>query len=143
VWQVRGGQYAYTGHVCNFARDTSNLFDRLPVLPEHCEIIILRRASTGNPADELPFEDFRVRRHVIREWLEYLSQNHPTFLSNQVTIDEDRLSQLAPSELVHPRIQTIDDDGLNLLDNHNFEQGPPQDNDTEVSINLCKWMHQC
>jgi hypothetical protein len=120
--------------VCNFARDTSNLFDRLPVLPEDCEIIILRRTSTGDAADELPFEDFRVRRHVIRQWLDYLSQNHPTFLSNQVQIDEDRLSRLEPDELVHPRIRTINDDGLNLLDNHNFEQGPPQDDDTEVCI---------
>jgi hypothetical protein len=134
VWQVRGGQYAYTGHVCNFARDTSNFFNRLPVLPEDCEIIILRRTSSGDAVDELPFEDFRVRQHVVRQWLRYLSQNHPTFLSKQVQIDEERLSQLALDELVHPRIRTINDDGLNLLDNHNFEQGPPQDDDTEVCL---------
>ncbi|THU86976.1 hypothetical protein K435DRAFT_630076, partial [Dendrothele bispora CBS 962.96] len=34
VWQVRGGQYKYTGHICNFPRETAVFHAKVPLLPE-------------------------------------------------------------------------------------------------------------
>ena len=43
LWQVRGGQTKYTGHTCNFFRDVAQFHNRVPLLPEECEVIVMRR----------------------------------------------------------------------------------------------------
>ena len=57
---------------------------KVPLLPEECDIMIM--CCTGT--DEAIDQDFRVCRHAIQQWLEYLVQHHPTFQSYQVA---DRL----------------------------------------------------
>jgi hypothetical protein len=129
VWQVRGGQFKYTGHVCNFARDTERFVTRLPLLPEECDIIILRRAATGQQADELPYEDFRVRRRIVQQWLQALCQHHPTFRTRRVTVDPDIIARLPENGLVHGRVRSIATEDVELAES--FE-GPPQDGAHEV-----------
>jgi hypothetical protein len=42
VRQHRGLQYKYRGHICNFSVNTAKVFNRLPLLPSHLDIIILK-----------------------------------------------------------------------------------------------------
>ncbi|KAJ7869271.1 hypothetical protein B0H14DRAFT_2346110, partial [Mycena olivaceomarginata] len=73
VWQIHGGQYAYRGHICNFPRDSAVLHQRVPLLPEECEILIFRRSGTTN--GQQVNEDFRVRRAALETWLKYCCNN--------------------------------------------------------------------
>ena len=87
LWQVRGGQFKYTGHTCNFPRENAVFHAKVPLLPNECDIIIMRRRGVNDVTNEEIFEDFRVRRDAIEKWLRYLELHHPTFQSQQVTID--------------------------------------------------------
>ncbi|KAJ3871522.1 hypothetical protein F5051DRAFT_197062 [Lentinula edodes] len=61
VWQVRGGQYKYTGHTCNFSREVSSFHAKVPLLPQDIDILILRCKSPGSDVNLAQTEDFRVR----------------------------------------------------------------------------------
>jgi hypothetical protein len=87
LWQVRGGQFKYTGHTCNFPRDNAVFHAKVPLLPNECDIIIMRRRGVNDVTNEEIFEDFRVRRNAVEKWLRYLELHHPTFQSRQVVID--------------------------------------------------------
>jgi hypothetical protein len=60
---------------------------KVPLLPEECDIIIMCRTGVEVGTDEAIYQDFRVRRHAIQQWLEYLTLHHPIFQSRQVTVD--------------------------------------------------------
>ena len=51
----------------------------VPLLPEECEIIIMRHTGVEAGNDDAIYQDFRVHRHAIQQWLGYLVQHHPTF----------------------------------------------------------------
>ncbi|KAL6789495.1 hypothetical protein GGI42DRAFT_347248 [Trichoderma sp. SZMC 28013] len=94
IFQHRGQQYKYRGHVVNFLRDTGSVYSQLPLLPPDLDIIILRPAnSTNQPHMTRQFRrQFRVRQEAIRQWLLFLRDNHPGY--RDIFIDQDRLSQL-------------------------------------------------
>jgi hypothetical protein len=54
--------------------------------------------------DATIYQDFRVRRHAIQQWLEFLVEHHPTFCSRQVAVDYARLDNLPVDGLVHDRL---------------------------------------
>jgi ATP-dependent DNA helicase PIF1 len=124
VWQVRGGQTKYTGHTCNFPRETAVFHSKVPLLPEQCDVIIMRHTGLDNQNEEQIFQDFRVRRHAVQQWLEYLEANHPTFQSQRVRVDYTLLNQLPENGLVHNRMRNIDHQGL---DDPFLNQGPPEE----------------
>jgi hypothetical protein len=133
VWQIRGMQYTYSGHVCNFARDVGTMATKLPLLPEECDVVILRRRATGDAPDELPYEDFRVRAPAVRAWLEYLKVHHPTFRTHRVEVDEERLQQLPENALVHDRVRSIEEEEPEPGEEFVMQEGPPQGNEEQVS----------
>ena len=123
IWQVRGGQYKYTGHICNFLKDNAQFYNRVPVLPENVEIILMKRGDV-DIANESKYRDFRVRRAAIQQWLAFLSNNHPTF-QQQVQIDHGVLDQLPEDECVHERVKIV---SVQEMDGDLFEEsGPPED----------------
>jgi hypothetical protein len=77
VHQARGLQFRYRGHVVNFLNNTSKMYDCLPLLPSDLDIIIIRLASYKRDLKmRKQFrKDFRVRKHVVRRWLEHLKQH--------------------------------------------------------------------
>lgn len=77
---------------------------KVPLLPEECDIIIMRRTGVEAGTDEAIYQDFRVCRHAIQLWLEYLVHHHPTFQSCQVAVDYTQLNQLPVDGLVHDRL---------------------------------------
>ncbi|KIY43007.1 hypothetical protein FISHEDRAFT_22058, partial [Fistulina hepatica ATCC 64428] len=41
LWQINGGQYKYTGHICNFLREVAVFHRTVPLLPEEIDVVIL------------------------------------------------------------------------------------------------------
>jgi hypothetical protein len=108
LWQVRGGQFKYTGHTCNFPRENSVFHAKVPLLPEHCDVIIMRRTGVDIETSDAVYQDFRVRRAVVQQWLEYLESHHPTFRAREVTVDYNHLNQLPEDSSVYARLRTIE-----------------------------------
>ncbi|KAH6907946.1 hypothetical protein BKA70DRAFT_1104335, partial [Coprinopsis sp. MPI-PUGE-AT-0042] len=125
VWQIRGGQHKYTGHICNFPRDNRVFFDKLPLLPAEIDIIIMRRKGTNPETHLQTHEDFRVRRQAVRAWLQYLQEHHPTFRSRRVQVSEQRLSQLPQNGSIYSQIQSIETEEHE--DTFIQEGGPPEE----------------
>ncbi|KAK6987993.1 hypothetical protein R3P38DRAFT_2660964, partial [Favolaschia claudopus] len=126
LYQIRGGQFKYSGHCCNFARDIATFHNRVPLLPEECDIIIMRRKGVDAGSDEDVHEDFRVRRDAIQQWLEYLQDNHPSFRSRSVAIDWDRVNNLPQDGSVRDRLRTIDNQ---VMPEPGDDAGPPEESE--------------
>jgi len=45
VHQIRGQQYRYSGHVCNFLRDVGKIYNKLPLLPKNLEVVSLSQLT--------------------------------------------------------------------------------------------------
>jgi hypothetical protein len=123
LWQIRGGQTKYTGHICNFPRNTAKFISKLPLLPEECDIIVMRRTGVDAHTNAETYQDFQVRRAVLRVWLQYLEEHHPTFHSRHVQIDYTVLNQLPENGLVHERLRTVEHESL---DDAFQDVGPPE-----------------
>jgi hypothetical protein len=124
LYQVRGGQFKYSGHCCNFAHDTAIFYNKLLLLPEECDIIIMCRTGLNPATNEEIYQDFRVWRLVVEQGSKYLEAHQPTFRSHEVTIDWERLSQLPLHSSVHSRLRTVETQDL---PEPNQDLGPPQE----------------
>ena len=104
VHQVRGQQYKYSGHVCNFLCDIGKVYTKLPLLPKDLEIVLLKPADTANnPGLSRQFKkDYKVRRTAVTIWLEYLSQHHPGY--SDIEIDRAALSQLPENDSIEDQL---------------------------------------
>ena len=94
--------------------------------------MILRRRGTIDPNDTAVFEDFRVRRNHIQQWLNYLRVNHPTFQNPNIQIDDDIIQQLPEDALVHGDLLNLTTSEIDSEE----DQGPPEDNDNQPPTNL-------
>ena len=109
IRQVRGQQYKYSGHVCNFLRDIGKVYTRLPLLPENLEMVIIRPANTATaPGLSRQFrQDYRVRREAVWQWLQFLKTNHPGYrdigldhsVLGRLPIDGNVMDQIAAHDL--------------------------------------------
>jgi hypothetical protein len=94
-------------------------------------VILCRRGAT-DPNDAAGFEDFRVRRNHIQQWLNYLRIHHPTFQNPDIQIDDERIQQLPEDGLVHEQLLNLTISEINPEE----DQGPPEDDDDNPSTNL-------
>ena len=124
IQSVRGAQFRYTGHVINFLRDVGKIYNKLPLLPEDLEIIILRPSNTDeNPGLRRQFaKDYRVRWSAITVWLEYLKENHPGYAD--IVIDRANLAQLPEGESVMDQIASHE---LPAEEAANSDELPPEE----------------
>ncbi|KAJ7929788.1 hypothetical protein B0H13DRAFT_1507614, partial [Mycena leptocephala] len=118
------GQYKYSGHCCNFPRDTAVFHQKVPLLPQECDVIIMRRTGTDPVTNEDIHQDFRVHRNILQKWLEYLSEHHPTFQSQEVTIDWNRVNQLPENASVRNRLCTVQSQNIPEPEP---DTGPPEE----------------
>ena len=104
VYQIRGQQYRYSGHVCNFLRDVGKIYNKLLLLPKNLEIVLLKPVNTAaNPGVNRQFnKDYRVRRTAVTMWLEHLKRFHPGYAD--VEIDRATLAQLPENGEVSDQI---------------------------------------
>jgi len=94
--------------------------------------VILRRRGAIDPNTTGLFEDFRVRRNHIQQWLDYLRSHHPTFQHPDTQIDNDRIQQLPEDGLVHDQLLNLTTSEIDPEE----DQGPPEDCDDQSPANL-------
>lgn len=126
VWQICGGQYKYTGHTCNFPRDTAVFHAKLPLLPQEVDVIIMCRTGAQGENNEAIHQDFCVHRNVLETWLKYLEEHHPTFrqgAGQRLEIDYERLQQLPVDGSVHEQLRNVES---GTLDDAFQDVGPPE-----------------
>lgn len=126
VYQVRGQQYKYRGHIVNFLRETGRTFNQIPVLPEHLDILVLRPSRTNQDERlERQFrQDCRIRRKAIQDWIIYLKANHSGYADTAV--NEDALSSLPLDGSVWDRLmvseqdESVTEDNIRQSDNEDY-----------------------
>jgi hypothetical protein len=80
-------------------RDTSKVYNKLPLLPSDLEVILRPANTSTDPRLNRQFiRDFRVRRGAFNQWLYYLCRNHPGY--QDIDIDQAALSSLPEDDLV-------------------------------------------
>lgn len=110
VWSTKGnGQMKYGGHCCNFIRETANIVNRVPLLPQDLDVLVLRPKDNGQEGQEgLASSDyFRVRRRVVEQYIKVLQRFHPSFRNGRVTIDLDTLRRLPDDENVYNQVRSV------------------------------------
>ncbi|EED11952.1 hypothetical protein TSTA_000300 [Talaromyces stipitatus ATCC 10500] len=108
IRQIRGQQYRYQGHIVNFLRDTQRVCNRLPLLPQNPNMVLLRpqNAETHERLNRQFRRDFRVKRGYIYAWLSYLIADHPGY--RDIQINHANLTQLPEDGSVIDQILTED-----------------------------------
>ena len=96
AWSGKGNdQMKYAGHCCNFIRETANIVNQVPILPQDIEIVIVRPKDQDQDQPLLAASDcFRLRRRVVEDYIRVLQRFHPSFRSGAVAIDFDALHRL-------------------------------------------------
>ena len=110
LWQICGGQTKYTGHTCNFPRENAVFHAKVPLLPEECDIIIMCCTGVEVGTNAAIHQDFRIHRHAIQQWSEFLVEHHLPFCSCQVAVDCTQLDELPVDGLVHDRLRTMENE---------------------------------
>lgn len=87
VYTARGGQRKGSKHICNFWQNVERIATVLPNLPNHDDIPLIIRRSTG---DNTAHYDFLVRRDKVTKALQWLKENNRWYW--HITISMDRLS---------------------------------------------------
>ena len=88
-YRLEGGGVRYEGQVINLEQDISSVVNVLPSIPSNVPIIIYRRF---NSSAHTQFTDFKVRRSVIKQWLQFLKAHSPAYAD--VVISNENLEQL-------------------------------------------------
>lgn len=116
VRQHRGMQYKYRGHICNFAVNTGKVFNRLPLVPQDLDIIILKPPqSEGDDPEAMTRQfqkDYKVRRAVVVQWLHYLIAHHSGY--SDIIINETAIASLPVDDFVDNQLTTIIHDPNNV-----------------------------
>ncbi|KAJ7690466.1 hypothetical protein B0H17DRAFT_878604, partial [Mycena rosella] len=110
LYQICGGQFKYSGHCCNFARDNAIMHKKVPLLPEECDVIVMQRKGVDPATNE-------------DKWLEYLELNHPTFQSRVVTVDWAKLDRLPENASVRDQLRTVESQEMPET---GPDEGPPE-----------------
>jgi len=109
AWSSKGnGQMKYARHCCNFIRETANIVNRVPILPQDIDIVIVRPKDQDQEQSLLAASDcFRLRRRVVEDYIRVLQQFHPSFRTGAVAIDFDALHRLPDDQNVYDQIRSI------------------------------------
>ena len=87
IYWLPHGQYGYKGHVINLPRDITAFATSLPRLPKDLDILIVRKNGSDNT-----HRDFRVRRSVVLQALQWLKHHNKYY--RDININFDHLNQL-------------------------------------------------
>ena len=91
VYRLPHGQLGYSGHVINLPHDVASFASSLPRQPSQLDVIIVRKEGANNS-----HRDFRVRRSVVHQALQWLVTHNMYYRALGVRIDNDTLDQLPP-----------------------------------------------
>ena len=105
IYNRRTGVIASKGHCIHFMQDISLVARVLPRLPAEVPIVIIQKRNWQGETTR----DLRVRRSVVKIWLEFLKANNRLRAYQTLQIDEERLN-LLPVDGILPEIQIIETD---------------------------------
>ena len=95
AYRLKGGMLGYKGNVINFSQDVVEFAKSLPRRVNEVPVVVVRRKKGASPTEHA---DFRVRRDNIRQWLEFLFENHPEYSfrhrGNHLVFDNEALNSL-------------------------------------------------
>jgi hypothetical protein len=89
VYRLPLGQYACSGHVINLPQDVISFATSLPRLPSQLDIIVVRK-ETSNQSHH----DFRVRRAVVDQALQWLIAHNIYYRANHILFNQEALAHL-------------------------------------------------
>ena len=89
IYRLPHGQYGYSGHVINLPQDAHTFATSLPRLPSQLDVLVVRKEG-----HEQSHRDFRVRRSVVQNALQWLISNHKYYKAHQVHINQPALDHL-------------------------------------------------
>lgn len=93
IYRLPHGQYGYNGHVINLPQHVSGFVNSLPRHSSELDIILVK-----NPDISQSHRDFRVRRPIILQALQFLMANNIYFRS--ITINSDNLLLLPDDDTI-------------------------------------------
>ena len=105
IYNRRTGVIASKGHCIHFMQDISLVARVLPRLPAEVPIVIIQKRNWQGETTR----DLRVRRSVVKLWLEFLKANNRLRAYQTLQIDEERLN-LLPVDGILPEIPIIETD---------------------------------
>jgi hypothetical protein len=110
VRQVRGIQYKYKGHVVDFLTNTAKVYNRLPLLTQDLDIILIWPGDYNrDPRMQRQFcQDFRVRKSIVKACLLDLRHHHAAYCSIQIA--HDNLEALPDEFFVDDELIVNDDE---------------------------------
>jgi hypothetical protein len=114
IHRVRGHQYSYRGHCCSFMLDSAKFQSELPSIPAELDIVLLHPSKPSirsNPRLEVRQQfqrDFRIRRAVVLQWLQYLRANSSAYRG--IAISSSNLDALPEDDDVDEEITNIEED---------------------------------
>ena len=114
AWLVKGAQSKYTGHCCSFVNDVAKIVQKVPTLPEHLDVAIIRPKNpttideTNPPNQPLLASNtsFHVNRERLTDNLRVLARFHP-WHRVEGSIDWESLNSLPEDGTVFHRIRSI------------------------------------
>ena len=108
AYRLEGGRLAYKGNVINFKQDGVEFSRSLPRRVGELPVVIVRRRNSRSPNT---FSEFRVRREAVREWLDFLRDENPSFAAlfaeDQMVMNASALDSLPEDEYVADQLKTI------------------------------------
>ena len=90
IYHRRSGTIAGKGHCIHFMQNVDQIASELPRLPEHVPIVIIQKKDWAGETTK----DLRVRRHVVKTWLEWLKENSVLPEYKRLDINYDRIEDL-------------------------------------------------
>lgn len=110
IWKVNGQQTKYAGHTILFPRDNACFMERLPALPQHLDILVIRQRGVSEAEQNRLARsgDFHVKRSRILANLQALKQFHRAY--RNVVIDYDALQQLPEDGSVFHSLRVMETD---------------------------------
>ena len=90
IYHRRSGTIAGKGHCIHFMQNIDHIASVLPRLPENVPIVIIQKKDWAGETTK----DLRVRRHVVKTWLEWLKKNSILREYQRLDIDYDRIEAL-------------------------------------------------
>ena len=90
IYYRRSGTIAGKGHCIHFMQNIDHIASVLPRLPENVPIVIIQKKDWAGETTK----DLRVRRHVVKTWLEWLKKNSILPEYQRLDIDYDRIEAL-------------------------------------------------
>ncbi|KAI5357399.1 hypothetical protein Slin15195_G129110 [Septoria linicola] len=79
-------------HVYVETRSTGKLWNELPLVPENLETVLRRLAQGDDITNRIFSRDFRVRQGAVRNWLNWLENNHPGYANVLDDVVFDRIT---------------------------------------------------